>query len=103
MKWWVVVADWPASECWECSGDRGHAWAVVAANTAEEAILLSKLEPQPYELAREVFAYELAATPTTNMKNKRQLSNAHDLLNLRQPRPSPDAVVVLRNEPIGLS
>lgn len=71
LTWWAVVSSWDGTACWECRGDHGQAWEVVAAPTAEEAVaLVRRGHPACGEFGEEVTfrVFRLASTPAPNMK-----------------------------------
>ncbi len=84
LRWYIALAEWQPEPCYECPGDGGHDYLVVAAHDEDEAMEMARerLRPEKYESPRSVSVLLLSDEP---MPNHKRPCVSH--LRVTEPRP----------------
>lgn len=99
LRWWVVLASHDTEFCYECSGDNGRDFRIVAAPTAEAALEAADLTPRDvWDDPVFVAVYELSARP--DPRQRRKLVIACPVGDMRYPRPAFDLIDTLVPPPL---
>ncbi len=86
LRWYIPLAEWQPQSCWECPGDLGHDYLIVAAHDEDEAMEMARerLRPEKYESPRLVRVLMLHDEPAPNHKRP-----CVSRLRITEPRPMP--------------
>ncbi len=70
LRWYIALAEWQPHPCWECPGDLGHDYLIVAAHDEDEAMEMAResLRPEAYGSPRSVRVLMLDDKPAPNHK-----------------------------------